>query len=206
MSRDADTVRFAFAIADGPNEGLTSGRWRVWVHHETIYVAPSDLSGKWKASLHGDDAWRVAVTKEHHRAPDAVWAEEDRAPWKFDPTPFVEGRRLAFVVAVTRGAFKRLPIKSKDSVIEVEDRWDRLPMAKVIVSEPRLPPVEDSGVRVGRELALSSGRSVQVVAAAEAIAATDPEPEPASTVIEVWHPRTHDVAAPGFFLRGVNVG
>ncbi len=36
---------------DGPNAGLNSGGFRVWVNGDDTYVASTEIGGKWKASL-----------------------------------------------------------------------------------------------------------------------------------------------------------
>src|SRR5687768_13810239 len=98
-------VRFRFGIDEGENAALVSAGWRLWVNGEDTYLTAKSLDGTWKLSLHGDAAWRLAVTKEHQQqAERPVWMDTDRAPWKFEPTPWAQGRRLAFVVAVARGA------------------------------------------------------------------------------------------------------
>lgn len=83
---------------------MTAEGWRLWVHGDDTYVADKATGARWKTSLHGDVAWRLAVTQEA-MARDAapIPPGMDRAPWKFDPPPFANGGRLAFFVAATRG-------------------------------------------------------------------------------------------------------
>jgi hypothetical protein len=129
-------IRFAFTINEGPNAGLTSGGWRVWVNKEDTYITPAEAGDTWKCSLHADAAWRWAVTTEHLRSSNPVWTEPDRAPWKFKPTDFVNGRRLAFVICTFRHALLPLALKPKDLHIPFEDRWDRAILANIWMAEP----------------------------------------------------------------------
>lgn len=104
-------VGFAFTITeDGPSQGLTSGPWRVKVTKNDVYIYAKELGDKWKTSLHGDSAWRTAVTSETHRSDTPILPpDEDRAPWKYTPTEFKNGVRLAFVLACTRGLLATQP-------------------------------------------------------------------------------------------------
>jgi hypothetical protein len=152
-------VRFGFVIEDGPNRGLACGGWRVWTRHEDTYITAKSLNGTWKTSLHGDAVWQLAVTKEHLRAAQRpVWTEPDRAPFKFRPTRFVDGKRLAFVVAATRGALPPQPLDSRELRVAVEDRWDTLTSVWIWMTETGRDFHED-GLLAG-PLPLASGRNV----------------------------------------------
>lgn len=124
------------------------------------------------------------------------------APWVFTPTPFVNGIRLAFVIAVTRGALRPELPDSKDTVVAVEDRWDRLPALCIWMTEPEV--TFDRPV-IGGPLPLDGGRQVWVAARVEPIDAIEPEPVPASAMIEPMSPESHGVAAPGILVRGVHL-
>jgi hypothetical protein len=197
-------VRFAFTISAGPHAGLTVGGWRLWVPGEDTYLTNQSFGDVWKLSLHGDDAWQWAVTSEHVRDGGSVVPAtmETRAWWKFTPPPMGEGGRLAFVVAVPRGALQPRPLDPRETHIAVEDRWDRLTVARIHMTE--------AGVAftprrfVGGPLQLSSGRQVWLSARAEAMPAATPAPPPDGAVVEIWTPETHDVTAPGLFLRPLN--
>jgi hypothetical protein len=120
-----NTLRYAFAITQEPNAGLRCGGWRIGRTREDTYITATSVGGLWKASLHGDASWRVAVTEENQRSDNPGLAGGHRnAPWKFDPTDFKNGRRLAFAIAVTRAALTHESVMANESVIEVEDRWD----------------------------------------------------------------------------------
>lgn len=132
-----ERVRFGFRIHGGPNDGLCSAGWRVWAHGDTTYVTAKSLGDTWKTSLHGEGPWQHAVTKDHLRDADRpVWSEPDRAAWRFAPPPYVDGRRLAFAVAVTRAALLPGELEPSEHVIAVEDRWDRLTSAFVWMTQP----------------------------------------------------------------------
>ena len=197
-------IQFAFTITDGANAGLTSGSWRLWVRKEDTYIAPAHLGGMWKCSLHGDVAWQWAVTKEHAesgRLP--VWTGQDRAPWKFEPTPFVSGGRLAFVICTFRNALLPLPLDPEDVHIRVEDRWDQVTLGCLWMTEPGTSLEGDR--LVDRPLTLQSGRRVWLTAKTEALTNGEPEPLAVSSMLEPAIPGVHDVSAPGVFHRGVHL-
>jgi hypothetical protein len=200
----ARKIRFAFTIPDGPNAYLTSGSWRLWVHKEDTYLAPAELGHMWKLSLHGDEAWRWAVTREHIASgASPVWPAADRAPWIFDPPAFVNGVRLAFVIATFRHALLPLPISPKDLHIAVEDRWDSLTLGCIWMTEPGV----ELNLRrpVGEPLELTSGRRVWLGAKTELLLGAEPEPLAISSMLEPAIPGRDDVTAPGVFHRGVHV-
>ena len=127
------------------------------------------------------------------------------APWVFDPTDFVRGQRLAFAIAVARAAFRPEEVPAKETVIAVEDRWDRLPIAYVRMTEPGIP-LESTQPLVGGPLPLSSGRQVWVTSGAETIEPADPEGIPAGAMVRPLTPAKDGVAAPGVIVVAVNVG
>jgi hypothetical protein len=196
-------LRYAFVITTGPNVGLRVGGWRLWTHHEDTYVAVK--GNPWKASLHADASWRVAVTSEHQSSGQLPVVPGGRATsWEFTPTRFEGGGRLAFVIAVFRNALLEQQIDPKDTLIEVADRWDRLTAIYVWMTEPGV--TLDATAIVGGPLPLTSGRRVWVTAGEEDITPSDPEPVAAGAFIEPLGPGKDDVAAPGFLVRGMNFG
>jgi hypothetical protein len=132
-------LRFFFEIVSGPNAGLRCGGWRVLTRKEDTYITTADLGSKWKASLHGDVAWQVAITSENAASSGRLLpAGHDRAPWKFTPPPFVNGRRMAFCIAVSRGALRPdPPVEGDEHRFIVEDRWDMVTTAQVWMKRPR---------------------------------------------------------------------
>lgn len=198
-------IRFAFTIQHGENSGLTSGPLRVWASKEDTYITSVSLAGTWKVSLHGESAWRVAVTSEHLRSDDPVWpATKERAPWKFSPTEWVDGQRLAFVVAASRGALIAGPPESNDVQIAVEDRWDRITMAEIWMTEFDICPPSDARL-VGGPLPLASGRKVWVTAQTQEVIGERELVTAIGIMAQPLLPETHDVSAPGILLRGVHV-
>lgn len=198
-------IRLAFTIDDGPNAGLTSGGWRVWVHGDSTYIASRGVGGIWKASLHGDTAWQVAVTKEHLASEKPVYAGNPRAPWVFQPTPFVDGLRLAFVIAITRPSLMPGDIDAADFQVPVRDRWDELTVAYVHMTQAGAH-LGGSRRVIAEPLSLDSGRQVWVTWGRERVEPVGPERAPAGAMVEPVWPEQHGVAAPGFVLRGVHVG
>lgn len=202
-------LRFAFTIPSGPNAGWTLAGWRLWVSGEETYITAKTVGGVWKTSLHGDVAWRHAMTREHvesGRLP-LLQGSEDRATWKFSPTPFIDGTRLAFVVAAARSCLRPGKLDAREAQIAVEDRWDRLHVAKVWMTEARA----DTGLAehprlLGDPFALSNGRRVWVTADAEAVASAEPEPVADSVILKPLWPEEHDVAAPGLLAVGARWG
>lgn len=199
-------IRFAFTVPTTESVGLTNAGWRVRVRGEDTYITAKTLKDTWKASLHGDVAWQVAVTKDHARLPNSVLPPgHDRVFWRFDPTPFVDGERLAFAVAVARGALRPAELNPRETHIAVEDRWDRLAVAYVYMTEAGVDPKPRARL-VGGPLALSSGRRVWVYAGSEEVPATEPQPPPAGALIRTLVPGEHDVSAPGMLVVGLNIG
>lgn len=204
MSKSA-RFRFAFAITDGPNAGLSCSGWRVWAHGESTYMASTGTGGMWKLSLHGDAAWRYAQTSEDRRSGRPVLpVGHDRAPWKFTPSPFVNGSRVAFVIAVARGAMLPQPVDPSETVIPVEDRWDRLPNVCIHHTLPG-HKLRTTRLPIGQPLTLDSGRQVWLTAGSEAVDPTPPEKQAVGAMIEPLSPETHGVAWPGLIVRGVHV-
>jgi hypothetical protein len=197
-------IRFTFAITTGPCVGLTTGGWRLWVHGDDTYIADKAIGAMWKTSLHGNVAWRLAATQEAMagEAPP-VPPGTDRALWKFDPPPFVNGGRRAFFVAATRGCLRPDRLDERDVVIEVDDRWDQMTYAMVWMTEPTFRLVHPR--IIDGPLSLASGRNVWLTAGAEALPPCDPEPIPASSMAEPLWPEKHGVPCPGIVVRGVHL-
>ncbi|WP_139135475.1 hypothetical protein [Micromonospora tulbaghiae] len=201
-------IAFRFAIDSGPSTGLGCGSWRVWTskNREDTYIADRGLGGTWKISLHGDVAWRYAVTSEHMRDAEkpVLPTDHDRAPWKFTPPSFTDGRRLSFFIAVTRGAMLPETPDPAAAPILVEDRWDRMSIAEVWMTEPGAG-LTDSHTVVGGPLPLPSGRQVWVT---RRIVPVHGEPE-TGIVSAMVEPITHDIAGvstPGVIIRAVRLG
>lgn len=199
-----EKIRFAFTIAEGPNAGITCGGWRVSVHGEGTYISSTAVGGIWKTSLHGDAAWRLAVTKEHFASSTSVYNGPDRAPWKFQPTKFVSGKRLAYAIGVFRHALRPESIDPKEVQIAVNDSWNELTVAYIWMTEPGVELLSDR--LVGGPLLLKSRRSVWVTAGVEEIGDMKPEPVARSTFAEPVSPEVNGVLAPGVLVRGVHVG
>lgn len=199
-----DRVRFAFTISEGPQAGLTNGGWRLWVKGEDTYLTNRAFGDVWKLSLHGDAAWQFAVTSEHVQAgaPVVPSAREGRVFRTFAPPPMQDGGRFAFALAVPRGVLRPDRLDPRELHIAVEDRWDRLTVARVHMTEPGVDFVPAR--LVAGPLPLASGRQVWLSARAEEVRPAPPAPPPDNAIVEVWSPETHDVAAPGLFLRPAN--
>jgi hypothetical protein len=199
-------IRFAFRLPlDNGSAGLQVGGWRVWTHGESTYIGAKPLRDTWKVSLHADDYWAAAVTSENARRPDTVLPEGmPRDAWRFEPTPFHDGRRTAFAIGVFRHAFRPEAPDPAETAIDVPDRWDVLALALIRMAEPGVPPEPDEHL-IGPLLPLESGRTVWVASALQAVGATEPEPVPASNMIEPVWPGQHDVASPGWLVKGVHI-
>lgn len=199
-------IRFSFVIPDGPNAGYAGGSWILWTHKEDTYVAERDLGRTWKTSLHSNVAWQHAVTKEHASAPDSILPRGvDRALWKFRPTRFVSGQRLALILGVTRAAMR----PSIDTVpwgnpIEVEDRWDRVTCAGVYMTERGVDPHFPASI-IGGPLPLASGRRVWLAKRTEQIQG-EPEEGIVGRMVRPLTPETDGVPAPMLLLVGLRLG
>lgn len=198
-------LRFNFRLQDGPHSGLSCGGWRVWTNAEDTYITAKSLRDTWKVSLHGDEWWAAGVTKENSLREDTVLpAGQPRAVWRFQPTPFVDGHRVAFAIGVFRHALLPGESDTREFVIDVPDRWDILSLALVRMTEPGVEP-DPMWTIVGGPLPLISGRRVWVTSHGEEIPPSKPEPMAVSSMIEPWTPETHGVASPGWIVKGVHV-
>jgi hypothetical protein len=196
-------LRYAFAITDGPNAGLGCAGWRIWTHRDDTYIAAK--GNPWKASLHSDASWRVAVTSEHVTSGKLPIVPGGRATsWEFEPTPFEHGGRMAFAMAVPRNSLIPVQPSSTETIIEVADCWDRLTILYVWMTEAAFTLQATQGF-VGGPLQLEGGRQVWVTAREEFVEPYPPEPVPAGQLIEPRWPGEHAVTAPGFMVRGVNI-
>lgn len=201
-----ELIRFCFTTTDASGERLTSDGWRVWVNGEDIYLTAKSVGDKWKVSLHGDKAWRLAVTREHHRKPDSVWQDPDRAPWKFAPTEFMNGVRRTFAVAVTRSALlPSRPATPKERVLEVPDRWDVLTIVYLWTTEGQASLAEREDLFAG-PLEMAGGRQLWLTATCEKLPHGVSEPPSLSAMIEPLWPEKHGVSVPGLLGRGVRLG
>jgi len=198
-------VRFRFEITDGPNSGLSCPGWRVWTTRDSIYMAGAETGSMWKLSLHGDVAWRYAQTSENRRSPNPVLPQDhDRAPWTFEPTPFIDGVRHAFAVAVFRHALVAAPPDPSELVLPVDDRWDTVTTLFLQVTEVGTD-LETTRSVVREPLPMSAGRRLWLTLDSE-FCGGEPEPPAVGTMIEPAAPATHGVAFPGVFVRGVHLG
>lgn len=199
-------LRFVFTIAEGPNAGLTSGPWRAWTKGEDCYIVPRAPDDVWKVSLHVDAAWRLAMTSEHvasGKPPQLPEGVVDRAMWKFQPTKFVHGRRLAFAIAATRSAMLPGALSETDLHIAVRDRWDEVTVAYFWMTEPDVELVGGDR-RVGEPLLFQSGRRLWMSAGVEQVVG-QPEPMAQGAMIAPMSPENDDVAAPGLMLKGLRL-
>lgn len=198
-------LRFAFTIAEGPNAGLTSGPRRAWADGEDFYVIPAKPNDVWKASLHADAAWQLAMTREHVASGELPTLPEGlpRNAWKFKPAEFVDGGRLAFAVAVARSAMLPGELRTGDLHIAVEDRWDKITVGYFWMTEPG---VDLAGVErlVGESIVLRSGRRVWLAAGTESVKG-EPEPMADGAVVVPMTPEADDVSAPGLMVKGLGL-
>lgn len=196
------TIRFSFTIREGQYQHWTAGSWRVWVNKEDTYITSKTLGSTWKASLHGDESWRIAMTSEHANSPKPLIDPAiGRNLWEFDPTPFEDGKRVAFCIAPQRSTYypvKDLP--TTDAHIGVRDSWDEITVAYVWMTEPDVT-IEDGRI-IGEPLTLSSGRKVWVVAGVEPCIQKE-DYDVVGAMVEPLIPGEHDVSVPGFLVRGL---
>ena len=199
-------VRFSFSITQGPSAGVRCAGWRVWCKGEDTYITSKSLDGKWKTSLHGDVAWRTAATQENMRSDQPVLpADHDRAAWKHQPTPFMDGVRLAFVVGATRAALRMAPADAREIDVECLDQWNSIQLVKVWMAEVGVSPAPKA--LIGKIMTLTSGRTVWLEAANQVVPEWSATPRtPAwGVVARPLDPKTHDVSAPGILLTGVDL-
>lgn len=197
------STRFTFTIAEGPNAGLTTGAFKLWTRKEDTYLAPVELGGIWKLSLHADSVWRWAVTTEHMAGQDPIVPGPGRMAFDYEPVEFDGGRRLAFTICTFRHALLPRELDKKALHVRVNDSWQEVTLAGIWMTEPGVE-LERSRP-VGEPLILDSGRRVWVSAWTEAVPDGEPEPQAVSSLIEFAMPAKHAVRGPGVFLRGVHV-
>lgn len=150
------STRFTFTIAEGPNAGLTTGAFKLWTRKEDTYLAPVELGGIWKLSLHADSVWRWAITKEHMTAPDPIVPGPGRMAFDYEPVEFDGGRRLAFTICTFRHALLPRELDKKALHVRVNDSWQEVTLAGIWMTEPGVE-LERSRP-VGEPLILDSGR------------------------------------------------
>ncbi len=198
-------LRYAFTIRDGVNAFKTRGPWKISVNREDIYITAAEFAGTWKVSLHGDEAWRIALQKENYLSASPLLPRgTDLAVWRFPPTPFVNGRRKAFAIMAMWSALLSRPRRQKDVHIEVDDRWDIATVAYVWMT---VPGVDLNEPRiVGEPLTLGSGRRVWLTARVEDVPGGVPEAEADGVLAEPRLPEQHGTSCAGYLLRGLFVG
>jgi hypothetical protein len=111
---------------------------------------------------------------------------------------------MAFAIAVARNSLIPQTRHPAETVIEIADKWDRLTLLYVWMTEPGVN-LEASGRLLEGPLPLSSGRQVWVTAGEERVDPSPPEPVPTGQIVEPRIPGEHDVRAPGFIVRGLNI-
>lgn len=179
----------------------------MWCTGEDTYITSKTLAGTWKTSLHGDEAWRTAVTSENMRSSSpSLPLGSDRAPWKYDVPPFLEGKRLAFVVAATRSAMLPGRKSQKEIQIPVEDKWNVIQLVRIWMTEPGVN-LENLDF-IGPPLELQSGRRVWIDTVTEDIPEWDASPEKSArgSLVEVLTPQLHGTKSPGLLVRGFRLG
>lgn len=155
-------LRFGFQILDGPAKGLSCLGWRVWTHREDTYVTAKSLGDTRKVSLHGDEWWTSAVTKENSLSPDTVLAFLDPCGDSSRPPSSTVGASPSSLPSTaTHFDQSRRPPAAGEAIIEVPDRWDALTLAAVRMTEPGVGLHPDWSM-VGSPLPLLSGRNVWV--------------------------------------------
>ena len=208
---EKSTMRFAFAIEGGRDPGLCLGGWRVFISGNDIMISAKSMKPM-KVTLHDETRssaarpWRFAYTTEHMQGPKPMWPpDRDRAVYKFSPTPFVDGIRRTFAIAVPRGGLRNTLISPKETTIIVPDRWDMLGVAMVLTTEPGVEPNLWNPAQRD-PLKLTNGRRVWLACVHQPVEATDPERPPDNNLIRVLSPENDEVSCPGFIVPGLNIG
>ncbi len=201
--RVSSNTSLCFTIQSGPNAGLTLSGWRLQVRKEDTYIIAKTVGGIWKTSLHGDVAWRHAMTREHVDSGAPPQLTGDRAAWRFTPTEYVNGQRLAFVVATARSCFRPETLDTREAQIPVEDRWDRLYLAKVWMTEAGSDKdLSTHPDLLGDPFTMSSGRRVWLTFDVEETTAVPAEPIADSVILLPQWPEKRSVFAPGLLAVG----
>jgi len=198
-------LRFCFRMTATDGVELSCGGWRLWTHGEDTYLTSKSLDGSWKVSLHRDAWWASAITGENSRRPDSVLPEgHERTMARYTPTQFIDGRRTVFAIGAFRHAMLPEMQDPREVRLEVPDRWDRLTLALVRMTERGISPSPEWTV-VGNPLPLTSGRRVWLTHSIEEIPSIDEEPPAVGRMAELVQPETHDVASPGWLIKGVHI-
>jgi hypothetical protein len=143
--------------------------------------------------------------RENMRSDHAVLpAGHDRVLWRYTPPPFEDGVRLAFVIAVSRPALLPGGGDGDDVIIGVQDRWDRLACARILMTEPG-GALSSIDPLLAEPWTLTSGRRVWLTARSEVAPAMEPEDPSAGAIVQPMWPEAHGVTAPGFLLKGVRL-
>lgn len=108
-------------------------------------------------------------------------------------------------MATVRAALRPVESDGRDAVVPVEDRWDRLTGARLIVTEPHVEVIPTEKLVFRQPLELDSGRLVWLCAFDEEIQLTEPGPMPVGQLIRVLTPEANDVSCPGYLVVGLNV-
>lgn len=169
---------------------------------EDTYITAVSVGAIWKASLHSDAAWRIAMTSEHARSPSPVMDPAiGRKMWEFEPVPFENGMRMAFAIAPLRGSYAPAELDPTEIHVGVNDSWDEITVVYLWMTEPGIE-LEPERL-IGGPLSLASGRQVWITAGTEHMSQKE-EHDNIGSLIEPQIPGQHGVRAPGFFVRGCN--
>lgn len=202
--RKAKSISWTFAITSGANAGLSNGPWKLNTSREDVYLWLTPRRGPLKLSLHGDDAWRIAYTREHMMTDNPLWPSNDRLAYSFTPPPFdAQGRRLALRLIMTRAAMLPGLQDPGSYTIPVDDRWDRLTAACLWMTEPDAS-LDSAFEMIGSPLPLESGRQVWIVRATQGTNGV-PEPQCDGAMIQPLDPQEGGPDVPTLLVTGVNI-
>ncbi len=109
-SKEANTLRFAV----GAPEAVQSWLWRMWVHHDDVYLGARNALTAFKVSLHHSNIWRTAFVEDLKRDD----RENDRVIFRWQrPQEFAPGWTPSVAILVSSIEARRAFNKAK-----IEDR------------------------------------------------------------------------------------
>jgi hypothetical protein len=198
-------LTFTVAVTSGPNAGVGSGSWRISTCGGGIDITAAGVGDMWKASLHGDDSCRIALSPENQR-PDSPMVAGGRreAPPELVATDFHAGQRLTFVISVARSALMPVRHEPTGRVVEAADSWDLMTSLHVWTTLPGVVLASDAHV-VGAPLALSNGRRVWVTAESEPFVRQRESVRALAVIVEPRPSVTSWGRVPGFLASGLQV-